>query len=118
MMCYVEGTIHGQGFARMFAPELFEPQDLIHGTLGLGRTSVQQQGREMVELGFAILDPQLGRHTHAVGDTFTVADAALFYVEHWAPQHSIVLPVNVAAHAERVKTRPAVRKVLELWGEM
>lgn len=83
VMSYVEGTIHGQGFARIFAPGLFEPQDLIHGTFGLGRSTVAQQGREMAELGFAILDPQLARHPYAAGDTFTVADAALFYVERW-----------------------------------
>ena len=42
-----------------------------------------------VEAWFAILDPQLGRHDYAVGDGFTIADAALFYVEHWAqPQGS------------------------------
>ena len=117
VMSYVEGTIHGQGFARIFAPQMFEPQDLVHGALGLGRKSVEQQGRGMAELGFAILDPQLARHPYAAGDTFTVADAALFYVERWVPQHGIVLPVNLAAHFERVKARPAVRRVMELWGE-
>ena len=117
VMSYVEGTIHGQGFARIIAPELFEPQDLVHGTFGLGRKSVQQQGREMIERGFAILDPQLGRHPYAAGDAFTIADAALFYVERWAPQRDIVLPINVAAHLERMKARPVVRTVMELWGE-
>lgn len=117
VMSYVDGTIHDQGFARIFVPELFEPQDLVHGTLGLGRKSVQQQGREMVELGFAILDPQLARHPYAAGDTFTVADAALFYVERWAPPRGIVLPINVAAHFGRMKARPAVRRVMELWDE-
>ena len=117
VMAYVEGTIHGQGYARMFKPAMFEPQDVIHQTTGLGQSSVKQQGKAMVETGFAILDPQLGRHAYAVGEAFTVADAALFYAERWAPQRGISLPVNVAAHFERVKARPAVRKVLELWGE-
>jgi glutathione S-transferase len=58
-MAYVEGTIHGQGFARVFVPQMFEPQDVT--TLGLGKASVERQGRELVETGFAILDPQLGR---------------------------------------------------------
>jgi len=28
---YVEGTVHGQGFARIFKPAKLEPQDLLHG---------------------------------------------------------------------------------------
>jgi glutathione S-transferase len=78
-MAYVEGTIHGQGFARVFVPLMFEPQDVVHTTLGLGKASVERQGRELVETGFAILDPQLGRSPYVAGDVFTIADAALFY---------------------------------------
>ena len=116
-MAYVEGTIHGQGFARVFMPERFEPQDVVHQAVGLGRASVKSQGRQMVEEGFAILDPQLGRHPYAAGDGFTVADAALFYAERWAPQQGITLPVNVARHYERMLARLAVHKVRQLWGE-
>lgn len=114
VMAYVEGTIHGQGFARMFMPAMFEPQDAVHGALGLGQAAVKRQGRAMVVAGFAILDPELARHSYAAGDAFTVADAALFYMERWAPQHGIVLPVNVAAHFERMLARPSVQKVRAL----
>jgi len=116
-MAYVEGTIHGQGFARMFMPDRFEPQDIVHQTVGLGRSSVKSQGRQMVEEGFAILDPQLGRHPYAAGEGFTIADAALFYAERWAPQQGIAPPVNVARHYERMLARPAVHKVRQLWSE-
>jgi glutathione S-transferase len=116
-MAYIEGTIHGQGYARLFMPEKFEPQDVVHGTLGLGQSTVKSQGREIVKTGFAILDPQLGRHPYAAGDSFTIADAALFYVERWAQPQGIILPVNVAFHLERMLARPAVHKVRRLWGE-
>ena len=116
-LAYVEGTIHGQGFTRLFKPAMFEPQDVVHGTLGLGQASVKRQGREIVETGFAILDPQLGHHPYAAGDSFTIADAALFYVERWAKPQGIDLPVNVAAHFERMLARPSVHKVRQLWGE-
>ena len=115
---YIEGTLHGQGYARLFAPSIFEPQDVVHGTLGLGQSSVKKQGRAMVETGFAILDPQLGRHPYAAGGGFTIADAALFYVERWAQPQGITLPVNLAAHLERMLARPAVHKVRQLWGEI
>ena len=44
-LAYVEGTIHGQGFARLLKPDAFEPQDVVHGTFGLGQSSVKRQGR-------------------------------------------------------------------------
>lgn len=116
-IAYVEGTIHGQGYARMFKPEMFEPQDIVHQTVGLGQGSVKRQGRAMVETGFAMLDSQLGEHDYAAGDSFTIADAALFYAERWAEPHGITLPVNVAGHLARMLARPAVHKVRQLWGE-
>ncbi len=73
--------------------------------------------RAIVEAGFAILDPQLGRHAYAVGNGLTIADAALFYVERWAEPQGITLPINVAGHLARMQARPAVRKVRQLWGE-
>ena len=117
IMEYIEGTVHGQGFARLFMPKRFEPQDVVHGTLGVGQSSVQAQGREMVEKGFDILDRQIDGHAYAIGDRFGIADAALFYVERWAPQQKIALPPNLAAHLERVRARPAVRRVLDMWDE-
>ena len=116
-MDYVEGTIHGQGYARIFLPERFEPQDVVHRTLRLGRSSVKAQGFSIVEEGFAILDPQLGRHPYVAGDAFGIADAALFYAERWAPGAGITLPVNVQRHYHRLLERPSVHKVRELWGE-
>ena len=117
VLAFVEGTIHGQGYARLFAPERFEPSDIVHQALGLGRSLVKAQGRTTVEEGFAILDPQLGRNDYAVGDSFSIADAALFYVEHWAPQQGITMPINVERHYQSLLARPAVHKVLQLWDE-
>ncbi|WP_156678466.1 glutathione S-transferase family protein [Sphingomonas profundi] len=117
MLGYVEGTIHGQGFGRIFAPGKFEPQDVVHQATGLGSGSVRRQGREMVEQGFAILDPQLAGHDFAVGDTLTIADFALFYVERWAPQQDIALPANLQRHFDRMLARPAVQTVRAAWGE-
>ena len=114
---YVEGTIHGQGYARMFMPEMFEPQDIVHQRIGLGQGSVKAFGRQMVEDGFGILDAQLDGNAFAVGDAFSIADAALFYVERWAPPQGIVLPINIQRHYERMLARPTVQKVRSLWGE-
>ncbi|WP_419731035.1 glutathione S-transferase family protein [Lichenicola sp.] len=117
MMDYTVGTVHGQGFARMFLPARFEPNDPVHATLGLGAGNVKQQGRTMVEQGFAILEKQLGTRDFAGGDRFGIADSALFYVERWAAEEGVDLPPQLAGHFSRMKLRPAVRRVMELWGE-
>lgn len=116
-IAYIEGSIHGQGYARLFKPQAFEPQDMVHGTLGLGQSAVKLQGRQIIEAGFTILDPPLGRRPYPAGDVLTIADFALFYVERWAAPQGIELPINVAAHFERMLARPAVHKVRKLWGE-
>jgi glutathione S-transferase len=117
IMDYVVGTLHAQGFGRVFKPEKFEPQDVVHGTLGIGQSKVKDQGRAMVTEGFAILDRQLAGREYAGGSRFGTADAALFYAERWAPQVGIDLPSNVAAHFERMKARPAVRRAMAAEGE-
>ncbi|RYF13801.1 MAG: glutathione S-transferase [Oxalobacteraceae bacterium] len=117
LMDYTVGTIHGQAFARVFMPERFEPQDPIHQTLGLGRGSVKKQGQQMIEEAFAIVDHQLTGREWAAGASFSVADAALFYVERWAPHAEVKLPGNMEAHFQRMKARPAVAKVMQIWGE-
>ena len=117
LMDYVVGTIHGQAFARVFMPERFGPQNAIYQTLGLGRSSVKKQGRQMIEETFSVVDHQLAGREWAAGDAFGVADAALFYVERWAPQAEVELPANMRAHLERVKARPTVAKVMQIWSE-
>lgn len=117
LMDYAVGTIHGQGFGRVFMPGRFEPQDPVHQTLGLGSGSVRKQGREMIEQGFAIVDGQLAGREWAAGDRFGVADAALFYVARWAAEAQVKRPANLQTHFERVKARPSVARVMHIWGE-
>jgi glutathione S-transferase len=117
IMDYTVGTVHTQGFARIFMPARFEPDDAVHTTLKLGASNVKAQGRAMVETGFKILEQELGTREWAGGAAFGIADTALFYVERWAPQVDITLPPALAAHFTRMKTRPAVRRVMEIWGE-
>ncbi|KAB2923326.1 MAG: glutathione S-transferase [Dechloromonas sp.] len=104
VMNHAVNTLHGQGFARIFTTERFAPSSCDH-------ESVKAQGRQIVEQGFAIVDRQLAGRHHVV-DHFTIADAALFYVEFWADRTGIPLPENCAAHYRRLLTRPAVRQVL------
>jgi glutathione S-transferase len=103
-MAYIAGTIHGQGFARIFATSTFARNPADHD-------SVQQLGRDIVTKGFAILDDALRTGPYLAGD-FSVADPILFYVEFWADKTGIALPDHLVAHYRLMLTRPAVQRVL------
>jgi glutathione S-transferase len=105
---YIVGTIHGQGFGRMFRPTKFTPREA-------DQEEVKAQGRQMFLEGMRLMDEQLGGKEWLLGD-FSITDAALFYVEFWAGRMGINLPPNCAAHFARMKARPAVRRAMEKEG--
>ncbi len=107
-MDYVVGTLHGQGFGRMFRPMKFTPTEADHD-------QVKAQGREIFETGMRLMDEALAGKEWLVG-SFSVADAALFYVEHWAGRMDVPLPANVAAHKARMLARPSVQRAMEQEG--
>ncbi|NMG63628.1 glutathione S-transferase [Azoarcus indigens] len=104
IMDYAVGTLHGQGFARIFTTEKFAASAAEH-------EAVKARGREIVIQGFDIVEELLAGQDYAAG-RFSIADAALFYVEFWASRSDIPLPPNCEAHYRRMLTRPAVRQVL------
>jgi glutathione S-transferase len=103
-MAYVTGTVHGQGFARIFATGTFAKNPADHA-------EVQALGLRIVERGFSILDATVPEEGFVAGG-FSVADPVLFYVEFWADKTSMPLPPKLAAHYQKMLTRPAVRRVL------
>ncbi len=104
VMNYAVNTIHGQGFTRIFTTEKYTPNEADYDI-------VKAQGHEIVNKAFAIVNDLLAGHDYVVSH-FTIADAALFYVEFWANRIDIALPENCQAHYQRLLTRPAVRQVL------
>ena len=104
IMAYIVGTIHGQGFARIFATNTFSRSPADH-------ESMRALGRDIVTKGFAILNDTLGTGSYLAGG-YSVADPILFYVEFWADKTNIGLPENLFIHYTRMLTRPAVQRVL------
>jgi glutathione S-transferase len=104
MMAFVAGSIHGHGFARIFATGNFCPDSALHD-------SVKAQGRLLVEKCFAIVDKALDGRDWLAGD-YSVADAVLFYVEFWADKTEIPLPAQILRHYRAMLARPAVSLVL------
>ncbi|MBX9942726.1 MAG: glutathione S-transferase family protein [Reyranella sp.] len=108
-MDYAVSTMHMQGFSRMFRPMNYAPSEADHD-------QVKARGKEIFEKGLALMDKALEGKDYVAGK-FSVADAALFYVEFWAAgRMKMPLPKNVAAHYERMKARPAVKRAMEQEG--
>lgn len=97
-------TLHGQGFTRIFTTENYS-------TSQAEQKSIKAKGHIIIDKGFVLIDKQLNGREYVV-DHFTIADAALFYVEFWADRSDIVLPENCRSHYERMLARPSVRQVL------
>jgi glutathione S-transferase len=110
VMEYVVGTVHPEGFRRLFRTERFAPSAADH-------EAVKAQGRRAIEQGFAVLDKALDGKNYLGGDRLSYADAALFYVEFWGARRlGMTLPTNLAAHFDRMMARPAVQRALRQEG--
>jgi len=104
LMNYAVGVVHGEGFTRVFVSERYaaDPE---------GKTSAKSEGHRIVRKGFERLESMLMGPTYVVG-SFSIADAALFYVEFWADRLGLELPPKCEQHYRAMLTRPAVRQVL------
>ncbi len=105
---FVVGTIHMLSWRLFRRPDAYSDNPEEHGQL-------KERGTAAVLAGLDIVDAQLAGKEFYVGD-FSIADAALYYVEYWAADVAgWTLPPNVQAHFERMKTRPSVQanRVLE-----
>ncbi|WP_428422258.1 glutathione S-transferase family protein [Methylibium sp.] len=112
LMEHVVGSVHGQGYTRVFTPDNYLPPGLDAAARSAGRDAIQARGREMVGEAFAIVEARLPEAGFALGADFSIADAALFYVEFWADKIGLALPPRCAAHYRRVRARPVVQRVL------
>ena len=112
LMDYVVGTVHGQGYTRIFTAERYLPAGLAGTALAEWQQVIQARGREIVVEAFAVIAARLPDSGYALGSDFSMADAALFYVEFWADKTGLALPPRCAAHYQLVRSRPVVQRVL------
>jgi glutathione S-transferase len=103
-MIFVASAIHGQGFARFFAPGNFCPDSSLH-------ESIKAQGLALAQKGLALLDRQLEGRAW-IAEKFSAADPVLFYVVFWADKVGVNLPANLLRHYRAMLARPAVIQVL------
>jgi glutathione S-transferase len=108
-MDYIVATVHMQGFTRIARPGNFTPTEA-------DQEAVKARGREIFAAGMTLLDQALEGRDYYAGTRFSVADAALLFVENWAPRADFALPSNLAAHFARLKTRPSVQRAFATEG--
>jgi glutathione S-transferase len=112
LMDYVVGTVHGQGFTRIFTTDKYLPEGLDAAETQRWSDAIQAQGRRMVQEAFDVIEAALPETGYAMGADFGIADAALFYVLFWASKTQITLPPRCLALFERIRARPVVQQVL------
>ena len=106
---YAVSTVHMQGASRLFRPSNFTPNAADEDT-------VKARGKEIFEKGLALLNKALAGKDYIAG-AFSIADAAVFYVEFWAANPlKLTLPPNSDAHYKRMMARPAVQRTLKAEG--
>ncbi|WP_439599429.1 glutathione S-transferase family protein [Falsiroseomonas sp.] len=110
MLDYVCGTIHPQGFTRQFRAANFTPTEA-------DQPKVVEQGKALAAKYFETLDRNWTGGTYVLASGYSVADAALFFVEYWATRRSgMTLPAHLAKHLDAMLARPAVQRALQQEG--
>lgn len=106
MLDYICGTVHPQGFTRQFRAGNFTPTEA-------DQPKVVEQGKAIAAKCFGVLEAGWGEKPWALETGYSVADAAVFFVEYWAVKRSgIELPPKLAAHYAAMLARPAVQRAL------
>ncbi len=106
VMSHVVGTIHLQGYTRIFTTDRYMLRED-------DRPTVETQGKRIVQTGLQVVARRLeaGGGGYLFG-RFSVADAVLFYVEFWADRIDLTMPPACRDHFKLMLTRPKVRQVL------
>lgn len=105
-MDYICGTVHPQGFSRQFRPANFTPREEDH-------PKVVEQGKALAAKYFDTIEKGWRGGTWVMPQGYSVADAALFFVEYWAVKRSgLALPPHLDAHCKAMLARPAVQRAL------
>lgn len=105
LLDYMIATVHMRGFTRVFRPAQFTPTTT-------DEPAIKQTGKDIINTGFKLLARALGEKPYLLGE-YSIADAALFYLEHWAVTRAeLSVPEPIQAHLERMRARPAVRRAL------
>lgn len=103
---YITGTVHPQGFTRQFRPSRYSPNPA-------DEPKAVEQGKALATEYLNLIDTQWKGGEWVMPQGYSVADAALYFVEDWALNRSgLPVPQRLQAHLAAMKARPAVQRAL------
>jgi len=105
-MDYLCGTVHPQAFTRQFRPGNFarDAED---------EARVVARGKAMAEEYIGLIEKQWKGGTWLLPSGYSVADAALYFIEVWATgRGGMTLPPKLSAHLAAMRERPAVQRAM------
>jgi glutathione S-transferase len=107
MVDYITGTAHGLGFTRIVRPGSFAEREDDY-------PAAAERGHTLAKRSLEIIDQFLGAATFLAGGSFSIADAALFYIAHWSVTLlGYELPDNCKRHYAMMLDRPSVQRLLK-----
>lgn len=101
---YIVGTLHMQGYTRIFTPEQYSTEQKNYNRL-------KAEGENIVIKGLALIAKQMNKSGYLL-EQYSTADTTLFYVEFWADKIGIKLPDKCLQHYLMMLRRPAVQQIL------
>lgn len=110
LLSWLSGTVHSTGFAALFRPARFTPDDTLHA-------GIKEGAHVALTSHFVELDDLCGSGWLA-GDRFSAADSYAAVFLRWARRAGFDLGLypRWAALVSRVVARPAVRRSIEQEG--
>ncbi len=111
LMSWLTSSVH-IAFAGLFRPERFVSDPAMHET-------VKTTGRETLKKYFAEIDKLLTGKSFALGGQYSVCDPYLLVFYRWGNRIGVDMKTDYpqwAKHAQRVFSRPTVKRVFEAEG--
>ncbi|AJE45861.1 glutathione S-transferase family protein [Celeribacter indicus] len=102
---YIVSTLHMRGSVFAMKPQKFTADPAA-------REELRAQGRAVVAAGYERLTEQLGEKPCLFG-SFSIADAAAFYLLSWKEGIGVPVPPALAAYEERLRARAAFGRARE-----
>lgn len=103
---YLVSTVHMQGYTRARRPEKFSPSESDHAAVKAFGLGIFQAGLDRAERQINGKD--------WLFEKLTIADFALFYLEHWSAVNGIgSLGNNCQAHHDRLWSKVEIRRAIE-----
>ncbi len=103
---YLVSTVHMQGYTRARRPEKFAPSESDYA-------AVKAMGLGIFQAGLDRAERQINGKDWLF-EQMTIADFALFYLEHWSVVNGIgSLGQNCQAHHDRLWSKIEIRRAIE-----